>query len=235
MPVGTTLNDIVLPSDWNAEHDITGVVETVVAGTNISVDNTDPANPVVSSLSDRYKTTSSTSNAIVSSGSLTFTVDADLSYIAMQEVLIVHDANNHMHGSITSYSGTTLIVDIKHKTGSGTYNSWDINLDGTPIDALTGFGTAGQLARFTAARTLESVASDELDLKAASFTNISSLTLSYTGSDLTGVLYSTGLSKVLSYNGDGTLNQVIATYPDASVVTKTMNYSGGTLTGVTVT
>jgi len=127
---------------------------------------------------DRYKTTSSTSQTIVSSGNLTFTVDSGLSYVSQQEVIIAHDANNHMHGTIVSYSGTSLVVEIKHKTGFGTYNSWDINLDGTPVDALTGSGTAGQLARFTAARTLESVAPEELNLKAASLTNISDLTLS---------------------------------------------------------
>lgn len=45
---GTVLNDVTLPSDWNDEHTVTGVVESVVAGTGISVDDTDPANPIVS-------------------------------------------------------------------------------------------------------------------------------------------------------------------------------------------
>jgi hypothetical protein len=48
-PVGTTLADITLASDWNSDHIITGVVESVVAGTNITVDATDPANPIISS------------------------------------------------------------------------------------------------------------------------------------------------------------------------------------------
>lgn len=135
-----------------------GIVESVVAGVNISVDNTDPANPVVNSLSDRYKTTSNTSNTIVSSGLLTFTVAANLSYIPLQEVLIVYDSSNHMHGTVTSYSGTTLVVDIKHKTGSGTYSSWVINLDGTPVDAITGSGTTGELAQFTSGQVLGSTA-----------------------------------------------------------------------------
>ncbi len=210
-------------------------LSSVVAGVNISVDNTDPTRPIINSLSDRYKTTSSTSQTIVSSGSLTFTVAANLAYTPQQEVVIAYDASNHMHGTVTAYSGTTLVVDIKHKTGSGTYAAWTINLDGTPVDALTGFGTAGQLAQFTAARTLESVAPEDLNLKAASLTNISDLTLSYSGGNLTGVTYATGLTKTLSYNGDGTLNQVVSTYPDASVITKTMVYSDGNLTGVTVT
>ena len=133
-----------------------GGVASVVAGTNISVDNTDPDNPIVNSLSDRYKTTSTTSNS-VSNGSKTFTVDADLSYIPLQEVLIVFDLSHHMHGTVTSYSGTTLIVDVSKHTGSGTYTSWLINLDGTPVDAITGTGTANQLAYFTAGSVLGSL------------------------------------------------------------------------------
>jgi hypothetical protein len=35
-----------------------------------------------------------------------------------------------MNGAVVSYSGTTLVVDIQHKHGSGTYSSWQINLDG---------------------------------------------------------------------------------------------------------
>ncbi|MFN9954507.1 MAG: hypothetical protein ACK55I_15540, partial [bacterium] len=75
---------------------------------------------MINSLSDRYKTTSTTSNTI-GNGSKTFTVAANLSYIPLQEVLVVFDSSNHMHGTVTSYSGTTLIVDIKNHTGSGTY------------------------------------------------------------------------------------------------------------------
>lgn len=119
-----------------------GWITEVVAGTNISVDNTDPAKPIVNSLSDRYRTTSTTSQTIVSTWSLTFTVGANLAYIPQQDVIIVYDSSNHMHGTVTSYSGTTMVVDITHKTGSGTYNSWVINLDGVPIPA-TGWSLTG--------------------------------------------------------------------------------------------
>lgn len=133
-----------------------GGVVSVNSGTNISVDNTDPANPIINSLADRYSTTSTTSNTI-SNGSKTFTVDADLSYIPLQEILVVYNASNHMHGTVTSYSGTTLVVDIKTHTGSGTYTSWQINLDGTPVDAITGSGTTNEIAYFTAASVVNSL------------------------------------------------------------------------------
>jgi hypothetical protein len=133
-----------------------GTVTSVNAGTNISVTGTAAA-PIINSLSDRYKTTS-LSSVLIGNGSKTFTVDANLSYIPLQEVLIVYDASNHMHGEVTSYSGTTLIVDVQHHTGSGTFASWVINLDGTPVDAITGAGTANRLAYFTAAQVIDDVA-----------------------------------------------------------------------------
>lgn len=132
-----------------------GGVQSVTAGTNISVTGTS-TNPIINSLSDRYKTSSTTSNTI-SNGSKTFTVDADLAYIPLQEVLIVFDTSNHMHARVTSYSGTTLVVDVLQHTGSGTYTSWVINLDGTPVDAITGSGTANQIAYFTAQQVIASL------------------------------------------------------------------------------
>ena len=143
-----------------------GTVTSVNAGTNISVTGTAAA-PIINSLSDRYKTTSTTSNTI-GNGSRTFAVDANLSYIPLQEVLIVYDSSNHMHGTVTSYSGTTLIVDVKHNTGSGTYNVWSINLDGTPVDAITGAGVANRLAYFTAAQVID-------DLDTATYPSLTEL------------------------------------------------------------
>jgi hypothetical protein len=131
------------PSTNSVDEDIpggSGGIQSIVAGTNISVDDTDPANPIVSSLSDRYKTTSTTSQAIVSTGTLTFTVDANLAYTPQQDVIIAYNASNHMHGHVVSYSGTTLVVDIQHKDGSGTYFSWIINLDGVPVTGGTSWG-----------------------------------------------------------------------------------------------
>ena len=136
---------------------LSDVVTSVNSGTNISVDNTDPANPIINSLADRYSTSSVTSNT-VSNGSKTFTVDADLAYIPLQEVLIVYNPSNHMHATVTSYSGTTLVVNVKTNTGSGTYTSWVLNLDGVPVDAITGVGTVNEIAYFTAGQVIASLA-----------------------------------------------------------------------------
>jgi hypothetical protein len=145
-----------------------GGVASVSAGTNISVTGTS-TNPIINSLSDRYKTSSLTSNTI-GNGSKSFTVDLNLSYIPLQEVLVVYDVSNHMHGEVTSYNPATgaLVVDIKHNTGSGTYTLWSINLDGTPVDAITGSGTANRLAYFTAAQVID-------DLDTATYPSLTEL------------------------------------------------------------
>ena len=135
-----------------------GTVTSVNSGINISVDNTNPAAPIINSLADRYKTSSTTSNS-VSNGSKNFTIDLNLSYIPLQEILVVFNPANHMHGEVTSYNAATgaLVVNIKTHTGSGTYTSWVLNLDGTPVDAITGSGTTNEIAYFTAARIIASL------------------------------------------------------------------------------
>jgi hypothetical protein len=82
---------------------------------------------------DKYHTTSTTSLTIASSGTITlYTVDLHLDYSVAQTVIIAYDLANHMHGEVVSYNQTTgaLVVALKNKTGSGTYSSWQVNLDG---------------------------------------------------------------------------------------------------------
>ena len=171
--VSEILNKPTIPpsqvnSDWNATSGVAeilnkptitnGTVTSVNSGININVDNTNPAAPIINSLSDRYKTSSVTSNS-VTNGSKSFVVDINLSYIPLQEILVVHNPANHMHGEVTSYDAATgaLVVNIKTHTGSGTYTSWVLNLDGTPVDAITGSGTTNEIAYFTAARIIASL------------------------------------------------------------------------------
>jgi hypothetical protein len=137
--------------------DISSLVTSVTAGTNISVTGTSTA-PIINSLSDRYSTSSVSTNDIDNNNGKVFIVNADLAYIPLQEVLIVNDPTHHMHGTVVSYSGTTLTVDINSHTGGGTFSSWVINIDGVPVDAITGVGTANEIAYFTAGQVIASLA-----------------------------------------------------------------------------
>jgi hypothetical protein len=80
---------------------------------------------------DRYLTTSVTSNAITN-GTKTFTVQSGLSYIPTQDITVVYNNANHMHGTVTSYNSVTgvVVIDVSQHTGSGTYTAWTINVGG---------------------------------------------------------------------------------------------------------
>ena len=130
----------------------------LIEGVNIDIADNGTGGVTITSLADRYKTSSLTS-VLIGNGSRSFTVDANLAYIPLQEVLIVYDPSNHMHGEVTSYNNVTgaLVVDVKNHTGGGTYASWVINLDGTPVDAITGVGTANEIAYFTGGQVIASL------------------------------------------------------------------------------
>jgi hypothetical protein len=141
---------------------------------------------VLSNSGDRYLTTSTTSNTITN-GAKTFTVASGLSYTATQDITIVYDVNNHMHGSVTSYSGTTLVVNIvQHsQTSPGPYTQWTINVGG-----LT--NTAGTLL---SANNLSDVASTSTSL-----TNLGGVSTARTISAGTG----------LSGGGDLTVDRTLS-------------------------
>jgi len=73
-----------------------------------------------------YQASSTTSNTI-STGSKTFTVESGKSFIAGEQITITSGVNQ-LVAWVTSYSGTSLVVDVISTTGSGTYTSWTIAL-----------------------------------------------------------------------------------------------------------
>lgn len=80
---------------------------------------------------DKYRSTSYTINTINEGTNKTFVVSSSsLSYTPAQDVTLLFDSNNYMHGTIISYSGYTLVVYINSSKGSGTYSNWTINVGG---------------------------------------------------------------------------------------------------------
>lgn len=71
-----------------------------------------------------WSTTSSTTNTIAL-GSHTFTVPSGLQ-ITSGDVATAFNTVNSMSGTVTSYSGTTLILNITSVKGSGTFSAWTI-------------------------------------------------------------------------------------------------------------
>lgn len=90
---------------------------------------------VVAGTLTEVQDTSTTSNSI-GTGSKTFTVTAGKSFVAGMTLLIADTAaptTNTMLGQITSYTGTSLVVNVTATNGSGTKTAWTIS-QSYPVD-----------------------------------------------------------------------------------------------------
>lgn len=79
-----------------------------------------------------YNGTSTTSTAIAT-GAKTFTTQSGKLWVAGQFLQIASAANsaNYMNGTVTSYSGASLVMNITNIGGSGTLADWNIAVSGT--------------------------------------------------------------------------------------------------------
>ncbi len=105
---------------------------------------------------------SSSSTNTIGTGTQSFTVQPNKSFLAGQWVLIqeTSNASNQMLGQVSSYSGNSLTVSVAAIGGSGTYSDWTIVLTNSPAAAgyqppvgsgnVTGPGaaTTGHVATF---------------------------------------------------------------------------------------
>lgn len=89
-----------------------------------------------------YGGTSTSSVAIGSSGTKTWTTQSGYAYVTGQRVRVAYDASNYIEGTVSSYSGTTFSITADRSVGSGTYTSWTIGAAGD-VGATGTAGTAG--------------------------------------------------------------------------------------------
>lgn len=130
-PVLMTVPSGVLRIDWIKYFDNNPADGVQVSqfgsfshGLNVDIDQSIP-----------WITTSTTSVAI-GTGSKTFTVEAGLE-ISVDDGVLIQSSINNMFGTVTSYSSTTLVVDVTETTGSGTYTDWV--LTNTTADSVPGY------------------------------------------------------------------------------------------------
>jgi hypothetical protein len=91
---------------------------------------------------DRYLT-SSTTPLQINNNNKTLTIGTGLSYTSQQDVVIAHDANNHMHARVLTYNPATGVMDVDVLThdGTGTFNSWTVNVGGTVPATTVAWGS----------------------------------------------------------------------------------------------
>lgn len=99
--------------------------------------------------------TSSTSNTI-GTGLKTFTTQAGKMFVPGQFLVIANTVTpaNYFVAQITSYSGTSLVVNCTSVGGSGTFNDWTISL--TALANVAGAATLGAVNVFSNANTFQS-------------------------------------------------------------------------------
>lgn len=115
-----------------------------------------------------YQATS-TSSVAIGTGSKTFTVQSGRGYSAGQWVRVSNSSSNYIEGTVTSYSGTTLIINVPagRAIGSGTYTSWNVNIAGDigPANSLAiGSVTTGAAGSSASASITGSAPSQTLNL-----------------------------------------------------------------------
>jgi hypothetical protein len=132
-------NPVAYPNYW-----------AVIAAGGAKGDKGDPGTPGLpgatgaAGASDKYKTTSTSTLTVNNTNAQTLTIETGLSWTVGQNCVIAYDANNHMHGTVVSYNPTTgvMVFDSDHHTGSGTYSTWTVNLDGPIANAPAGIQDA---------------------------------------------------------------------------------------------
>ena len=97
------------------------------SASNASTSETNASNYASATIS------TSTTSLLIEVAEKTFTTQADKQYVAGQFVIAssAAGATNYMHGQVTSYSGTTLVVEVSNIGGSGTLTDWNLSISGS--------------------------------------------------------------------------------------------------------
>jgi hypothetical protein len=92
-----------------------------------------------SAVQNAQQSATSTTSLTIGTGSKTFAVQAGKAFQTGQFVLINETSNaaNQMFGTVSSYTGTTLVVNVTATGGSGTHADWTVVL--YPSGAAAGF------------------------------------------------------------------------------------------------
>lgn len=170
--------------------------------THADVVTANAAAAAASNYAASYSGTSTTS-LLIGTGAKVFTTQASKLWVNGQYLQIASNASalNFMHGTVTSYSGTTLTMNITDVGGSGTFADWNISISGTQ-------GTAGPAGSGTVT-TVSVATANGFAGTVANPTTTPAITLT---TSVTGILSGNGTSvSAASTTGSGAV--VLATSP----------------------
>lgn len=149
--------------------------------------------------------TTSTSNVLIGTGSKTFTVTAGLGFVVGMTLRIANTSTNYMTGDVTSYSSTTLIVNVTSVVGSGTFASWNISMAAVGANNASGISNtpAGNISATTVQAAINELDTEKLSSAAGAVTdtNLNSIITAGTIGDL-------GNIPVVTYTAKGRISSV---------------------------
>ena len=119
---------------------------------------------------DKWATYSS-SNITIGTGTKALVIGTGLAYTTGQKIVIAldNDPSNRMEGLVVGYNQVTgqFTVTITDAFGSGSYSSWDVNLQGAPTVAPT---TDSYFAEIYVESGVDTQATSAIPVKLAQFT-----------------------------------------------------------------
>ncbi len=186
--------------------------------------------------------TSTTSNTI-GTGNFTFTTQANKNFFPGQPIIAASNANgaNYIHGIVSSYSGTTLIITEQDTGGSGTHSDWNISVTGsqgpsgggtgtvTTASVVTANGFAGSVANPTTTPAITLTTSINAPVLAGNGTAIAAATTTGSGSTVVLATSPTLVTPALGTPASGVLTNCTGT---ASGLTAGHVTTNANLTGV---
>ena len=89
----------------------------------------------------------SVSSVLIATGSKTFVTQAGLAYVAGSRVRVAYTTTptNYVEGIVTSYSGTSLVINVDTVGGSGTFTAWSISIAGNVGTTGSGGGNMANI------------------------------------------------------------------------------------------
>lgn len=166
----------------------------------------------------------SATSTVIGTGSKTFTTQASKQFNVGGWVLVASSANaaNYMHGRVTSYSTTTLVVDVDNIGGSGTFADWVVSVSGTRgAQGATGGVAGGTMTgalNYATTATLASATSVDIGSATSNAINITgTTTITALGT------IAAGAERLLTFTGALTLthNATSLILPGAANITTT--------------
>lgn len=138
LPVAPSRND---PANFSAQADaFLGALPAFGTEANAlavkAQSNEDISTSAAAALTLPGYTGTSSDSKTIGTGSFSFTTNTGKLWVPGMGITI-SSGNNYLKGTVTSYSGSSLVANITSTYGSGTYASWTIGLSSTRIPEFT--------------------------------------------------------------------------------------------------